>query len=48
MIVNSLWAVLYYKEIKGKRNYIVLSIAMGLNVVSVACTALSNIDYGSD
>jgi len=41
MIINTLWAVLLYREIKGKKNLTLLAIALGLNIISVLCTALS-------
>lgn len=47
MLINTLWAVLLFKEIRGKKNFILLGIAMGLNIISVLCTALSSVDFGS-
>ena len=47
MLINTLWAVLLYREIQGKRNFILLAIAMTFNIISVLCTALSSIDFSS-
>ena len=45
MVVNTLWACFLYREIQGRKNFILLGIAMGFNLISVICTAISNIDF---
>ena len=45
MVVNTLWACILYREIQGRKNFIILAIAMGFNIISVICTVLSNINY---
>jgi len=47
MVVNTLWAVLLYREIQGKKNFILLAIALTFNLISVGCTALSYFDFSS-
>ena len=43
MLINTLWAVFLFHEIQGKRNIILLAIAMSFTIMSVACTALSSL-----
>jgi Transmembrane family, TMEM144 of transporters len=42
-IVSSLWSVLLFKEIRGRRNLILLGIAMLLNVACVLMVAFSQV-----
>eukprot|EP01095_Lingulamoeba_sp_RSL-Kostka_P001444 TRINITY_DN1201_c0_g1_i3.p1 TRINITY_DN1201_c0_g1~~TRINITY_DN1201_c0_g1_i3.p1 ORF type:complete len:296 (+),score=70.75 TRINITY_DN1201_c0_g1_i3:453-1340(+) len=41
MVISSLWSVIVFKEIQGKRNLILLSIGILLNIASVLLTVLS-------
>ena len=45
MLINTLWAVLLYREIQGVRNFALLGFAMTMNICSVLCTALSSVDF---
>jgi len=45
MLINTLWAVLLYREIQGRRNIILLVAAMTLNIISVMCSAISSVDF---
>jgi len=41
-VVATLWGVLVFKEIRGRKNFRLLGIAFGITLLSVICTVLSN------
>eukprot|EP01126_Amoeba_proteus_P048607 TRINITY_DN5634_c0_g1_i1.p1 TRINITY_DN5634_c0_g1~~TRINITY_DN5634_c0_g1_i1.p1 ORF type:complete len:138 (-),score=14.65 TRINITY_DN5634_c0_g1_i1:66-479(-) len=47
-LVGSMWGILVYREITGRRNYIFFGIAFFLVVTSVTCVTLSQALGGSD
>lgn len=40
--VGNMWGILLFKEIKGKRNFIVFGIAYVFSILSIVCTVLAN------